>query len=219
MKTLDGKDINNDGLMSLLDQFDGDRHRFLEFAMRNVYFINPEKAYQKWLEQKAGIEHTGGGIIRHSTKIFKSRKLQAEKEYLLKNGKLKLMVTADSDGNTAVRNMFCELTGILSSYGAKSNVKNYTLAHIWGLTNNPYTFTAPWNIALVPTFIAPLTDGKYDETHVRHVFQSTFRATAWLLYDNIIDFPDWVPENLHPNDEYLEIAHQLIDEGIIKVLA
>jgi hypothetical protein len=221
MRTTDGKVINSDGLMPLLEQFGGDKERFLQFAVQNVYFLNPEKANRKWQKQRAEIDATKKGIIRHTATIFKTDKRQATKEYTrleLDDGKLELFVIADKDGNSAVRKLFKEMTGILSSFGKASNVTNYTLTHIWGLTDNPYSFTAPWNIALTSTFIAPLSDGNADPKHIRHIFQSTFRAIAWLLYKDVADWRGIIPKGLHPTDEYLAIAKKLIDDKTVRVL-
>lgn len=221
MRTIDGKELHRDGLMPLLEQFKGDRDAFLKFAISNVYYINPIKVAKKWNDIKDQIDTTGRGIIRHTNTIFKAGKKQSKKEYTkltLENGQIELYVIADKDGNAEVRKLFQELTGILSSFGKTSNVKNYTLTHIWGLTDNPYTFIAPWNIALTSTFIAPLTDGKPESNHIRHLFQSTFRAVSWLIYTDVNNWKARIPTDLYPVKEYLVIAENLLNSGIVNIL-
>lgn len=221
MRTIDGKELNRDGLMPLLEQFKGNRDAFLNFAISNVYYINPIKVANKWLEIKDQIDTTGRGVVRHTNTIFKVGKEQSKKEYvklLLNDGETELFVIADKDGSTEVRKLFKELTGVHSSNGNKSNVINYTLTHIWGLTGNPYTFIAPWNIALTSTFIAPLTDGKPESNHIRHLFQSTFRAVAWLIYTNVDNWKVRIPTDLCPVKEYLVIAENLLNSGAINIL-
>ncbi|WP_439882328.1 hypothetical protein ACSX1A_04005 [Pontibacter sp. MBLB2868] len=222
MNLLDGSQFNKDGLNSLLEQFGNDEEAFLKFAIRNVYYINPAKVNTRWIQLKGMIDKTGEGVIRHTSTVFETDKKTATKEYsklcLEENG-IELLVRADRDGNAEVRKIFKELTGILSSNGKRSNVSNYTLTHIWGITDNPYTFTAPWNIALTSTFIAPLTDGKPDQAHIRYLFQSTFRAIAWLLYDGVEGWQEIIlRKKLKPTDEYFTLAEKLIKNGSVKVI-
>ncbi len=189
--------------------------------MRNVYYLNPQKVENKWHELKEKIYSTNTGVIRHTATVFSTDRKQAAKEFtkiILEDGKLELSVIADKDGNSEVRKLFKELTGILSSFGKSSNVTNYTLTHIWGMTDNPFAFTAPWNIALTSTFIAPLTDGKPEPEHVRYIFQSTFRAVAWLLYRDIDDWANRIPNALHPTKEYFEIAHKFINNRAVNII-
>lgn len=205
----------------MIEQFQGDKEDFLDFAMRNVYYLNPIKVENKWRELREQILLTKKGVIRHTATVFTTGRRQSAKEYtkvLLEDGKLELFIIADKDGNAEVRKIFKELTGILSSFGKTSNVTNYTLTHIWGMTDNPFAFTAPWNIAMASTFIAPLTDGKPGPEHVRHIFQSTFRAVAWLLYCDIDDSTDRIPSSLLPTKEYFSIAQKMINNKTVRVL-
>lgn len=218
-KTTEGSKIPNDGLDALLLQFDS-QEDFFRFGIKNIFYSNPHKVKSEWEELCKALENSRQGVIRHTHKKFEKNRAQAAKEYIkiqLEDGK-DFSIKADPDGNSAVRKTFKELTGILASSGSQSNVTNYTLTHIWGGTSHPFTFSAPWNIALTSTFIAPLTDGKPTGHYVRTLFQSIFRAVAWELYSEILTWQRYVPIELHPDRQSRELAKSFIDQKLINVI-
>lgn len=212
------EEINRDGLEPLLMQFNSDKE-FLRFAIKNVYFMDPIETKNRWEDIKERIRSDNSGIIRYTPSIFKKGKDNARRNYIkyVYDNEI-IQIKADWDGNKEVRNMFKEMTGILASYGKRSKISNYTLTHIWGLTDKPYTYPAPWNIALTSTFIAPLTDGDPEMNSVRYKFQSTFRAIGLFLYVKIEDMIDWIPNSLLPEEEYKMTAKKLIEEDSINII-
>lgn len=205
--TVNGDIIDNDGI-NALKKILGGEEKFLEFAIKNVFFLAPIVVKEEW--EKSQEEAKSRESIRFIRKSSGKTRLDEDNKKILAPNQnthgFPGKVYADHDGNTAPRKLFKNITGVLTSYGKRSDYKNYTLTHIWGLTDNPYAFSAPWNICLTSTFIAALTDGKHqeedrkDKNNLRYKFQAIFRAMAWDLYKDLrtdlekILLPDLVPD-------------------------
>lgn len=110
----------------------------------------------------------------------------------------------DYDGNRKVRDEIKRTTGHIVSQGASSTIKNYTIAHIWGETYHPDCFSFLWNICLIPSWAAFISDKKATSYHssspIRtfiQTFQDTLKSIANTLYPGLIKRSITHPVNVH----------------------
>lgn len=218
--------VIKDGIAPLLKLISTQNDNVEEFFIKSVYYISPENVRTYWNSFIANKQEYKLGTIRYNSRKFKnsSRQLASLSEnaiiekHKIRGEDISLKISGDKDGNYAVRRMFKTLTKLTPSQGNLSNVTHYTLTHIWGQVDNPLFFESPWNVALTPTYISALTDGKFlDETHVRSRFQSLFQAVAYQLYKDIFKEDSFLNVDL-PNKEILDIADSLIKNKLIKTI-
>ena len=70
---------------------------------------------------------------------------------LFKDGKVKVLI--DGTGNQTVVAAIEKGTGYIINSNS-SDLKNYTLSHIWAnTTHNPYYFSSLWNIVIIPNYL------------------------------------------------------------------
>ena len=90
---------------------------------------------------------------------------------------------------------FCEYTNnavpqkcIVRSTGLKRNtdIFNYQVSHIWGLTKNVFLFESPWNICYAPKIMDPFTGHETKGTWPQE-YQQLFLSKALDLYRPFID--------------------------------
>jgi len=212
--------IETDGISSFVSQFKlTDSKEFTKHCISKCYYFHPDDVLSYWEKLKT---EKGPHSIRYSKKIYADRDRKEEIEiindYPFLFGK-KLKVRADKDGNKNVRDLFKSITGKSVSYGKTSGLRNYTLAHIWGRTNNPFTFLGLWNISLVPTYIASLTDkSRGREGEIYSEFQRIFKAVAWCLYSDKIDEMKEILQSEIPDKKDIKVAKQLIKDIVVKVI-
>lgn len=94
-----------------------------------------------------------------------------------------IRVRFDSDGNYFPKKEILKYTGLRVSWGKASSVVNYTIAHIWGKTDNPLFFSLLWNYALVPCHCAFLTDRKAGDNGVAEEISALLKAVCIELYN------------------------------------
>lgn len=87
------------------------------------------------------------------------------------------------------------------------------ISHIWGRTDDPFYFTALWNIALIPLHCSFVLDKQTERTfHIK----ALYKAICWELYrpDLLpgIDFPEI------PAEEYVCQAREFIDNGMLNLV-
>lgn len=133
----------------------------------------------------------------------------------------KIRVKIDSDGNYAPKCTIQRYTNHLVSWGQRSTVVNYTIAHIWAKTDNPLYFNSLWNYALLPTHCAFITDKRDDSHELVARVKALIRAISWELYNpnRIMDWnQDVVAGDDVPSAAARSEARRLIKEGKIRFL-
>jgi hypothetical protein len=156
--------------------------------------------------------------IRHTPPHLKNRKeaVRFTKEQALFHNETGLKIGFDSDGNYITKKDITRYTGHILS-GKRRTIVNYTIAHIWGKTDNPLYFSLMWNYCLIPTPYAFLTDKK-DAISLK--VQNVIKAISIELYKpNVLmnnKVVDTLPETL-PEEALVEAA-RMIKNSEIKFL-
>ena len=127
-----------------------------------------------------------------------AKKCEEEDIYTIVRDGIKVLV--DRDGNYWVRQQIKQYTGEIVSVGKRNTIPNYMLSHIWGNTNDPYFFSALWNLTLTTMHCSFILD-KPDSHHEQiKAIKGLYKALCWELYrpDKLmdIDFID-IPEQQH----------------------
>lgn len=99
-------------------------------------------------------------------------------------------IIVDRDGNKFIRDLIKQITGHVVSQGPKNNtINNYTIAHIWAQTDNPYFFGFLWNVCLIPNWAAFISDKNVSSYKANsdigcfiNSFQNTLKSVACSLY-------------------------------------
>ena len=124
-----------------------------------------------------------------------------------------IRIRIDRDGNHWVRNAIKEYTGEKVSTGVISTIKNYTISHIWGCTNDPLYFTALWNIALIPLHCSFVLDKQTERTLP---IKALYKAICWELYRP--DLLLGINFSEIPAEEYVCQAREFIDSGMLNLI-
>lgn len=133
----------------------------------------------------------------------------------------KIRVKIDSDGNYAPKCTILRYTGHVVSWGQRSSVVNYTIAHIWAKTDNPLFFNSLWNYALLPTHCAFITDKRDDSHELVARVKRLIRAVSWELYhpNRLMDWnQDVLTDDEVPAASDRSEAKRLIKEGKVRFL-
>ena len=204
----DGKTLKSkDGLASLLDLFTSEDD-FIKHFIENTVFFKKEHIERQQLEffdnYLANKKHLYARFSTKSNKhfYFKSengrgfsvKKFKNRKEahdfsrknelYYRLDAENEILVHIDKDGNYEVRNQIAKFTDIRVSQGTlMSNYTNYMIGHIWGQTENPLYFTALWNIALIPTYLAFLLDKPDDNSNIVKKLKQIMKGLCYEFYD------------------------------------
>lgn len=215
----------NDGLVSLLDMFE-DEATFIKHFIENTIFFKKEHIIKQEEEYfKNNIERGNKLFVRFSTKSekhfrFKSKnsrgfsvkkfknkseaiKFSKENDlYFIDENGVEILIEVDKDGNYEVRNQIHKFTGIRVSQGSKvSNYFNYTISHIWANTENPYYFTALWNLALIPSYLGFILDKPDENSEIVRKLKLIMQGLCYEFYKPSI-FNKIEIENLNTSIEF-----------------
>lgn len=94
---------------------------------------------------------------------------------------IKGYTSVDKDNNNSTKQIIKQYTGLRVSMGRNSEIKNYTVCHVWGNVQNPIMLTSLWNVILMPSFKSALTDVSIDLE--KTVVSDTIKAICWQLYN------------------------------------
>lgn len=185
LKLLECQIESLDGTVSLIKLF-GNKKRFIEEALKNSIFMNPSNVNSCFNDiQKAFSSKTPLLFARKSdNKSIQSGTPGALYfNYVDLSGATKsIQIKKDKDGNNAVRKLIKDSTGFDVSNGAKSNIINYRISHIWQNAFDPRYFTNLWNIVLVPSWANDLLDKtKFANLFILQLI-NTYRAVCEKYY-------------------------------------
>jgi hypothetical protein len=218
------------GIDVLRDLFPDD-DSFVQHIVNNTLFFNKEVVKHQALQVQQEIErgdavpvrYTSNGYFYHQrevnkvTSTFKSKReaVHFTKENPLFHKKTGIRIYFDKDGNYYPKQAILQYTGHRVSWGKEiSTITNYTIAHIWGETDNPLYFGLLWNYCLLPAPYAFLTD-KHDDTDVRvKRIKDLIKAISVELYNPNSLMNHKVSVEMPPKDALAE-ATALIEENKI----
>lgn len=210
----------NDGLVSLLKLFDDEEHFYKHFIDNSLFFgkevIDEQvKIFKENIVNKDSLpvrytmktkdhfeyENNNDKIVKNnSTKSFKNRKdakIFAKKIDLI-HKKTKIKVSIDGNGNYNVKRTIEKDPSI--------NFKNRMICHIWGKTHHPLFFSSLWNVVLIPTYLAFLTDKPQKDAKIIEKIQLILKAICYKNYE---------PNSLYENFELFdEKEKKEIEEGL-----
>lgn len=136
-----------------------------------------EKLPVRFSSRKSAYKTSTGNIRVFQNKAEAVRISESEDIYASVRPGIRIKI--DRDGNHWVRNAIKEYTGEKVSTGAISSIKNYTISHIWGYTNDPLYFTALWNIVLIPLHCSFFLNKQTERTLP---IKALYKAICWELY-------------------------------------
>lgn len=149
-----------------------------EFGLEYSIFIDKDTAHQEWERLKKAITDNqevhirGYGRNGHGTSLF----LDLYRDVFGNH-----QVKQDATNNASPKKMLQNLSG----YRVNQNLYNFQIAHIFGRTKNPYSFTAPWNLAFIPKIIDPFTGHEAKGEYVQE-YQKLFTDRAFDLFEDFI---------------------------------
>lgn len=163
--------------------------------------------------------------VKTTTPNFKGKKEAIQftnnDENFLFHKETKIRVCFDRDGNYYPKKAILDCTGYKVSWGAQSNIVNYTISHIWDKTDNPLYFSLLWNYCLIPTHCAFITDKRDDSNPLVKHLKNLIKAISIELYNpnNIMDWkPDVIQGEYVPGNEYISEARKLVQDNQINFL-
>ncbi|GHT07323.1 hypothetical protein AGMMS49525_16400 [Bacteroidia bacterium] len=216
---LGGKFTNEDSLVN--------------YVVQNILFFEPQivieqaQSIRQQIENKRPIpvrynsnKHFFKKGQRNTTTSFKSRsqaiQFTKDENNCIYHKGTDIRVCFDRDGNYATKDAIFQSTNHWVSGGDKSSIKNYTIAHIWGKTDNPLYFSLMWNYCLIPTPYAFLTDKNDDSDTIVKQIKDLIKAISITLYNPNQLMEREVVDTLP--DEVLAKASQLIENKEIKFI-
>lgn len=177
------KAINNskiiDSYECFFKKFNIGKEDFYKFGLEETIYAPDEEIEEYWNELKRRVINNekvyirGYGRDAHGTTLYKKFHIKVfGNENIIK----------DSTNNSKPQGLIEKLTGLRR----KKNLLNYQVAHIFGMTRNALMFEAPWNIALVPKIIDPLTGHESNGAWAME-YQKLFIANMRKKYAKYID--------------------------------
>ena len=122
------------------------KEKLFKFGLDNIISIDAEHAKNLWDELKTNVaQNTNSKLfIRSSGRDGKGNDLLKA----MYKDVLGIDIEIDSTNNTKPTQLLERNTG----YRKNKSIFNYQVSHVFGLTNNVYCFTAPWNIVFIPKY-------------------------------------------------------------------
>lgn len=154
------------------------KDELFEFGLKHSIFIDKDTAHQEWERLKKSITDNqevhirGYGRNGHGTSLFLGLYRDVFGNHQVKQ---------DATNNASPKRMLQNLSG----YRVNQNLFNFQIAHIFGRTKNPYSFTTPWNLAFIPKIIDPFTGHEARGDYVQE-YQKLFTDRAFDLFEDFI---------------------------------
>ena len=212
-----------DGLNCFRQLFPND-DELVDYVIRNTLFFKKDIVFQQVrvyrlairMGEAIPVRYTSNGAFfrQHEVKTTTPRFRNKQEAVLFTKDSAnaifhedsKIRVCFDPDGNYYPKIEILKYTGHRVSWGEKSSVVNYNIAHIWGKTDHPLFFSLFWNYALLPCHCTFLTDKKDENDVVMKSIKNLLKAISIELYDpnRIMDWnQDVLSMDEYPAMEYL----------------
>lgn len=177
-----------------LNHFNINKEAIYEFGLSQTIFPSIEQVEIYWEDLKLRLFNNklvyirGYGRDAHGTELYK----ELHKEIFANEN-----IKKDPSNNYKPQRIIESMTGFRKG----KTLLNYQVSHIFGKTRNALLFEAPWNIALVPKIIDPLT-GHESKGDWGKEYQDLFLGVVTQRYSHFIQ-------------EYNEICEEYISEEIL----
>jgi hypothetical protein len=219
-----------DGINVLRKVFPDDGS-FVQHVIENVMFFGKETVTHQALQTLKQIEngiavpvrYTSNGHFYHQREVkkttpgFKSKQeaVKFTKDNSLFHKGTDIRIYFDKDGNYYPKQAILQYTGHRVSWGKDiSTITNYTIAHIWGETDNPLYFGLLWNYCLIPAPYAFLTDKSDTANVLVKRIKDLIKAVSVELYNPNALMNNKVSVEMPPKDALTE-ATALIEKNRI----
>lgn len=126
------------------------KESFFDFGIKNTIYLAEDKVEEYWNLLKDRVLNNKEVFIRGYGRDAKGTPI-----YIKFHGEVfgNYNIIKDPSNNSKPQQLIKKITGL----NRKENLRNYQVAHVFGMTRNALMFEAPWNIVLVPKIIDPLT--------------------------------------------------------------
>ena len=221
-------DISYDGLKILIDVLENDGG-LVNHLVKNTLFFHPGIVQRQAACMLAAVQRGERLPVRFSTKDvyyadkgckgqplhLSNRSAAAERsktDNIYTSVRSGVRIEIDWDGNKSVRSVIKGCTGEIVGEGARNTIRNYMISHIWGKTDNPFFFTALWNIALTPQHCSFILDKPDDKYRQISDIKGLFKAICWELYhpNELMKEKDLLKKK--PDEQMLEKARCFIGQ-------
>lgn len=151
---------------------------FFRFGIEKTIYIPDEKVKQEWKKLKENINANKPIYMRGVKELAGNHLFFDFYAKLFKNDQIK----RDPSNTQNPAKVIETLTG----YKKSKDLRNYQLASIFGRSRNIFAFTAPWNIAYIPSILDPLlsSEAKGD---LALEFQAYFMRHSYEKFKPYID--------------------------------
>jgi len=172
------------------------QENFFAYGLENTIYIPDEKVKPEWEKLKKQInsnkktymrglkDHTGNQLFfDFYGKVFKNEQV------------------AKDPSNTQTPAKIIET---LTGYKKSKDLRNYQLASIFGRGKNIFAFSAPWNIAYIPSIFDPLLNSEVS-TDLATAYKQAFLQHSYTKFKPYIDeFNDMITNRhfLQSMDDY-----------------
>jgi hypothetical protein len=194
---------NIDGLEPFLALF-AKTEDFYKHLFENIYFFKKSDVEQQALQMLNKISNNEKLPVRFTLKCevhyrmpnmtnargFSKKKFKNKKDAqeFAENNELVhhdtgINVCVDKDGNYYVRKEIENLLGYKVSTGAKSEIVNYVISHVFAETQNPLFFTSLWNIVFIPNYLSYILDKPNENCALVRKVKSIVKAACFDIYN------------------------------------
>ncbi|MBU3144627.1 hypothetical protein [Clostridium sp. CF012] len=176
------KEINSiilDSYECFTKKFNITKTDFYNFGLEETIYPLAERVEEYWDELKKRLFNNkkvyirGYGRDAHGTPLYKEFHVKVFGNENVKK---------DPTNNLQPQKLIQKLTG----FRRNDNLMNYQVSHIFGMTRNALMFEAPWNIALVPKIIDPLTGHESNGDWAKE-YKELFLKDIYIKYAKYID--------------------------------
>ena len=169
------------------------KEQFFDFGLKETIYADLQKAQVAWKDLKQRISNGDPVFIRgYGRNAGGTHLFQEFYRHLLPNAN----VLKDPVNNTEPTKLIKQLTVYSKTKSLKhQGIINYQVSHVFGRTKNVYAFAAPWNIALIPKIVDPLTGHEAKGEIVGEYTKLFQKQTYEYFRDQIDDFNRMMLEN------------------------
>lgn len=192
-----------------LKEFGITKQKFFNFGLENTIFMPDNLIEEYWGNLKDRVLTNQRVVIRGYGRDAKGTPVYIQfHEYVFNN----TSIVKDGSNNSAPQSIVKKMTEL----ERKKDLLNYQVSHIFGMTRNALLFEAPWNIALVPKIIDPLTghesNGNWAKEYQKQYFDIIFKKYSKYIeeYNQIIE--DFKCQDKIEEFVYEEVPKITIDE-------
>lgn len=169
-----------DSYAKFLERFNIDKKSLYQFGVEETKLPEIDVIWKEWINLKKRVFNNEEVYIRGAGRDAKGTPIYLEfYKYLFSNSNVK----KDPTNNMKPQQIIQSLTG----YRRNANIFNYQVSHIFGMTKNPLLFEAPWNLALVPKLIDPLTGhetkGNWPVEYQHYFFEHIHKRYSEFIED------------------------------------